>query len=190
MQQLAVLAHIDEALSWDHDASSKFKALRAALREVDHRPEPIERLYLALWLYRLSPAAHNRLIANLRLSTRTRSLIKEGEQLRALTTELTAPDLPNSRLDQLLHTFSDGALLVARIDSDDWVLCNRILAYQTHLRPQKISLTGEQLKAWGVRPGPIYREIFQAVRAARLDGRISTDEEELKLARALIDDGI
>ena len=182
-----MLSYIDEALTWKRDNSQKFKALRTALREADQRPESIERLYLALWLYRLDSDAHSRLISKLRLSARTRSLIEEGEQLRALTAELTASDLPNSRLDQLLHKFSEGILLVARVDSDDWVLRNRILAYQTHLRPQKISLTGAQLKEWGVRPGPVYRQIFQAVRAARLDGRISTAEEEQALARTIID---
>ena len=187
LQEIGVLSYIDEALAWEHGNTQKFKALRTALREAGQRPEPIERLYLALWFYRLGPAVHDRLISKLRLSARTRSLIEEGEQLRPLTAELTAPDLPNSRLDQLLRKFSEGILLVARVDSDDWVLRNRILEYQTHLRPQKISLTGAQLKQWGVRPGPIYRKVFQAVRAARLDGHIDAAEEEIELARTLID---
>ena len=187
LQEFHVLAQIDDALCWSQKQSVKFRALRAALREEGDRPESIERLYLALWFYRLGTDVHSRLITNLRLSARTRSLIEEGEQLRSRTAVLTAPDLPNSRLDQLLSKFSDGILLVARIDADDWVLRNRILEYQTHLRPQKISLTGAQLKQWGVRPGPIYRKVFQAVRAARLDGHINTAEKEFKLARTLID---
>ena len=190
LQELDVLSHIDEDLSWNQDNSAKFRALRAALQEEHVRPGPIERLYLALWLYRLSPAAHDRLISNLRLNARTRSLIKEGEGLRALTAELTALDLPNSRLDQFLSNFGDSALLVASVDADDWMLRNRILAYQTQLRHQEIHLTGEQLKQWGVRPGPIYGKIFQAVRAARLDGQISSAEEEQALAHILIDSNV
>ncbi len=186
LQELDVLSHIDEGLCWDQDNLAKFRALRTAMQLENVRPEPIERLYLALWLYRLSPDVHDRLIVNLRLNARTRSLIKQGERLQALTAELTAPELPNSRLDQLLDKFSDGVLLVARVDAADWLLRNRILAYQTQLRQQEIQLTGEQLKAWGVRPGPIYRDVFQTVRAAYLDGQISTVEEETALARTLI----
>ena len=75
---------------------------------------------------------------------------------------------------------------MARVDADDWMLRNRILAYQTQLRDREIHLTGEQLKQWGVRPGPIYSEIFQAVRAAHLDGQIGSADEEIALARTLI----
>ena len=120
------------------------------------------------------------------MNARARSLIKEGEELRARTAELLAPDLPNSRLDQLLSKFSDGVLLVAGVDADDWLLRDRILTYQTQLRDQEISLTGEQLKEWGIRPGPIYGKIFQAVRAAQLDGQISSEDEEIALARTII----
>ena len=107
LQELEVLSHIDADLAWNQENSAKFRALRTALREERTYPEPIERLYLTLWLYRQSPAAHDRLITKLRLNARTRSLIKEGEQLQALTAELTAHELPNSRLDQLLSKFSD-----------------------------------------------------------------------------------
>jgi len=186
LQELEVLSHIDTDLAWNQENSAKFRAFRTALREERTRPEPIERLYLTLWLYRQSPAAHDHLISKLRLNARTRSLIKESEQLRALIAELTAHELPNSRLDQLLSKFSDGVLLVARVDADDWILRNRIFAYQTQLRDQDIHLTGEQLKQWGVRPGPIYSEIFQAVRAAHLDGQIGSADEEIALARTLI----
>jgi len=44
-------------------------------------------------------------------------------------------------------------------------------------------LRGEDLRRLGVRPGPIYRKILAAVRAARLDGRLRSAEEEVAFVR-------
>jgi len=45
-------------------------------------------------------------------------------------------------------------------------------------------LTGDDLQAIGLRPGPMFKHILQAVRDAQLDGQIRTTEEALALALA------
>jgi tRNA nucleotidyltransferase (CCA-adding enzyme) len=40
-------------------------------------------------------------------------------------------------------------------------------------------LKGEDLRLLGFRPGPIYREILTALRAARLDGQLRTRADEV-----------
>jgi len=109
-----------------------------------------------------------------------------GNKLRARTLKLLEPDLPPSELDRLLSKFSDAILLVARIASDDDLLRQRLRFYQQQLRPVEIHISGDDLRRWGVKPGPIYRHIFQQVRAAVLDGRISTPEEEIALAKRIL----
>jgi poly(A) polymerase len=47
-------------------------------------------------------------------------------------------------------------------------------------------ITGDDLKAFGIEPGPRYKEILEIVRDAQLDGLISTREEALELVRRLI----
>ena len=47
-----------------------------------------------------------------------------------------------------------------------------------HVQPFTV---GSDLKKMGFKPGPIYRKIFSALRAAHLDGHITTREEEQKL---------
>jgi poly(A) polymerase len=44
-------------------------------------------------------------------------------------------------------------------------------------------IDGEELKGMGYRPGPIFREILDAVEEAQLDGRIHSAEEALKMIR-------
>jgi len=50
---------------------------------------------------------------------------------------------------------------------------------------QRIHVTGEDLKAMGLKPGPAYKCILERLLLARLDGRVATKEEELAAARRL-----
>lgn len=186
LHELGALTVIDPALAWHHRLETKYQGLRAVVATHAHKYGAIERLYLALWLTPLAATDHERLITKLRLNASSRALLNECQKIQALTPALLAPQLPNSELDRLLASFSADALLVARSATDDWTLRDRILDYELHLRPQHIHLDGATLKALGVAPGPIYRTIFQKVRAAMLDGQIHTPEEEVAVAKALL----
>ncbi len=54
------------------------------------------------------------------------------------------------------------------------------LAKWQYVKPKT---TGDDLKAHGLEPGPKYAEILRRLRAARLDGEVRTDEEELALLK-------
>jgi tRNA nucleotidyltransferase/poly(A) polymerase len=46
-------------------------------------------------------------------------------------------------------------------------------------------ITGDDLKQLGIRPGPAYRELLEAVRDAQLDGKIAAREDALQLVQDL-----
>jgi len=186
LHEIGVLAEIDQDLGWDNHLDTKFRALRQALDRLPELPASVERLYFALWLYDMTPAAHKRVLKRLRPTSLTDKLVRECERLRARMSSLAPSRLPDSELDGLLAPFSDAALLVARVACDDPALRQRLQYYQEKLRPVRIHLSGEDLRRWGVKPGPIYRQVFQKVRAALLDGRIHTPEEETALAKDLL----
>ena len=50
------------------------------------------------------------------------------------------------------------------------------------VRPARL-LTGEDLKAMGFRPGPLFKEILQAVEEGQLDGRLTRREDALDFVR-------
>ena len=50
--------------------------------------------------------------------------------------------------------------------------------YITHLRDAQPLLTGHDLATMGFQPGPVYREILDALLYARLDGRVVSVEDE------------
>ena len=47
--------------------------------------------------------------------------------------------------------------------------------------------SGDDLIALGLSPGPLFREILQAVRAARLDGLVTDAAGEREVVRRLVD---
>ncbi|MEW6276099.1 MAG: CBS domain-containing protein [Bacillota bacterium] len=56
----------------------------------------------------------------------------------------------------------------------------RILALVRDSRPH---VGGEFIKSLGYRPGPVFREVLDAVRQARLEGRIKTKEAEMEFVK-------
>jgi tRNA nucleotidyltransferase (CCA-adding enzyme) len=108
------------------------------------------------------------------------SRAKAQECLRALARSLPAD---NSAVYHRLAGFRTEPILFMMAATDQEKVKKAISLYFTHLRRTTISLKGEDLQQLGVRPGPIYREIFQAVFDARLNGRVKTREEELAFAR-------
>lgn len=57
----------------------------------------------------------------------------------------------------------------------------------TRLRQIEPAIGGKDLLAMGYKPGPIYRDIIQAVLDAKLDGRLKTRNEELAYAEARLE---
>jgi tRNA nucleotidyltransferase/poly(A) polymerase len=73
---------------------------------------------------------------------------------------------------------SDGTL-------DEIEFCRQKLALPpAELNPPPL-VTGADLKLLGIPPGPVYRQLLEAVRDAQLEGRISTVEEAVKLVEHL-----
>jgi tRNA nucleotidyltransferase (CCA-adding enzyme) len=59
-----------------------------------------------------------------------------------------------------------------------------ISLFFTQLNAIKVSLRGKDLQELGIKPGPLYREILDALLVARLEGKIKTKEDELKYVEA------
>ncbi len=62
-----------------------------------------------------------------------------------------------------------------------------IKTFLDELRHVSISVTGADLRAAGLKPGPSYREILDKLLFARLDGKIRTVSEERKMLARLVE---
>lgn len=97
-----------------------------------------------------------------------------------LQTRLPACERP-SQVDQLLRELDLGTLLL--ISARHPRLGQTIWRYLTQWRQIHAPLNGNDLKRLGYRPGPRYRELLDALRAATLDGQLTHAAEAEQFLR-------
>jgi poly(A) polymerase len=89
-------------------------------------------------------------------------------------------------IHELLALHRADALACGR-STDHVDYCEHLLRTWTRdeLNPPPL-ITGDDLKALGLEPGPEYKRLLEAVREAQLEGTITTREEALELVRRLM----
>ncbi|MEJ2097549.1 MAG: CBS domain-containing protein, partial [Deltaproteobacteria bacterium] len=112
----------------------------------------------------------------------------EAEQILYLMQK----DLPasNSKLYDLLSGLKIEMVLYLMACTKSRKIKRAISHFVTKLRHEEIALTGADLKRFGLKPGPIYREIMQAVLDAKLNGSVETRKEELQFAKSYVKERI
>lgn len=177
LQQLGVLEKIQASLRADAWLEQKFQQLREA-----YTPTPM--LYLGLLAYRLRTSEVRALAKRLKLANGETEILVQVVTLRLLERQLNNANLAASRVVELLERFDDAALAVFAIATDSEQASQYTDRYRGEWRAIHATLTGNDLKALGLPPGPRYKEILQALRARRLDGGISSREQEEDFVRA------
>lgn len=99
-------------------------------------------------------------------------------------------DLSPSELYNLLRPLPVAALLaLLAVNSGEAALRSRIMLYMEKLAEVEISIDGHDLLTLGLQAGPEVGRILRKVQMARLDGEVTTREQELALAASLIKGG-
>jgi tRNA nucleotidyltransferase (CCA-adding enzyme) len=92
----------------------------------------------------------------------------------------------NSTIYRKLAGLQTELILFMMAASDQEKIKKAISLFFTNLRRVSIFLKGQDLKRLGAPPGPIYRQVFQAVLDAKMNGRLETYEDELAFAHDMI----
>ena len=195
--QLGLLEAIHPALRWTPAAEKRL----ARLQETPWPPPPpwddlpprlrgipLKRaLAYALWLMgadAIAPARLTDLAARLGFPRALREVVQSAAVLAA-----RADDLLRARPSQATFLLEEHPLtavyaLCLTAESADLQKALRAYAGQwRHIRPRT---DGHALRARGVPPGPRYKRILRALRAAWLDGEVHTPEEEARLLEFLL----
>jgi tRNA nucleotidyltransferase (CCA-adding enzyme) len=187
LDELGMLAQIHPGLRCDRWLQARYRALREDLKPEtwDLRSEDTPFLYLALLAYRLAEEELENLTRRLKVRR------DDAEALRLLAgLEDTLAQLGKARrpsaIYRLLEPYPTRVLAGAWIATDRKRVRERLLRYQTEWRLVQPDITGDALKAMGLRPGPLFGRLLGALRDARLDGRVSTREEEAALLEKLL----
>jgi tRNA nucleotidyltransferase (CCA-adding enzyme) len=174
-------------------------AVRATIVEIDRllpgadeigdpAPERWLTLFAAL-LQPLPPAVRDRVVERLSMGRRVRRLVGElAEFERDVLPALSADENPlPSALHKMLKRFSSETLLLARAAAPGSPIAERVALYSSRLVGTTTELTGNDLAQMGVPEGEAVGRILSVLLDARLDGEVSSVEEEKTLARGLVE---
>ena len=189
LDELGVLGRIYPGLRCNGWLVSAYRALREAVSRglwpALEEDFDLELPYFALLAYRLSLKETYALCARLHVRRRTVDTLAAVTRLAGEMDRLSQP-LPPSELDRLLYKASDEVLVTLWAAAPTASARSHIVEYARRLRYVSPTISGEDLKARGLKPGPAYGRILGALRAARLDGLITTPEEEQHLLEQLL----
>jgi len=195
LEQLKLLRFLHRRLSYTKNVKQVVVAVPKAFAWWAHRfPDSvIDRpiVYLMALSSESSPAVVAAMIGRLELSReQAKNLSMVGRRLDRTLKRITDPGTVRpSQLYRLLENFSDEALVlllaksqrlqsVARLS-----LLKRQLAAYGKNKAVKTALTGRDLQAMGLQPGPQYKTILGKLLDARIDGLITTEADERALVK-------
>jgi len=187
LEELGVLVQIHPDLRCGRWLLARYRAVREELDLPAWGLGPEDRrfLYMALLLYRLEPGPLREVLARLKVPRADADDLQMLPELRQALRQVARARKP-SRIYRALQYYQPRLLAVAWVASERAGLREKLLRFQTRYRHVETALTGEDLKALGLRPGPLFGRLLGSLRDARLDGKIATREEEEALLRQLL----
>jgi tRNA nucleotidyltransferase (CCA-adding enzyme) len=201
LDELGVLAQIHPGLRCDAWLKERFRRLRespiwsggqvapSTFKPSDHltiRPsDQISILYLALLTYRLNASDLASLINRLQIASEAATLLRQVNELQSSAGELAEERRP-SAIYRLLKHYSAQAIFVVWIATESEVVREQLELHYRKLRFVEPDIDGEYLKAMGLKPSPLFGHILSALRDARLDGEVTSLEEEKALVEELL----
>ena len=184
LHEIGAVQRINPDLRADSWVTLRFERLRAAL-QADSAPDntQLDQLYFALWTYRLDSSAIPALDERLNMMRSTVALLEDLQALKRDAPRLEQPDLLRSQLYRTLHQRLAASRFLLRLISDSALVRQRLNLFEQHLEGFRPFTDGQDLKRLGLTPGPAYRDLFDAIRDAWLDGEIASEAAE----RAMVD---
>lgn len=170
LAQWGVLAALTPPLPWDAQLEACMQRVLTALPP-EQQPPALELLLLE----RLTPAARLEFAAHYAWSGHQRQRLAQYNRAEAELPRLRS-DLTPGQLDAALSPFDPQILALASHGLPP-ASARMVEAYLTRLRPAISLLSGHDLRQRGLPPGPRYRRIIAAARAAQLDGEFHSPAE-------------
>lgn len=184
-EELGVLAKLHPSLRGDGWLAGRFSQARQLSSPA---PPPVE-LYLTLLAHPLTSEAREQLISYLRLPKAKAQALRDAGSLKDKLESLADPKLSPSRIYSLLHGYSAVAIMANELACNSLTVRRHLHLFLDRLRYVKPILTGDDLQKMGVAPGPHLKEILNLLHEARLDGKVTTRQDEEKLVERWLKEG-
>lgn len=189
LQALGVLAAIHPRLTVGPATEQRFRRVEEVLTWYSllyQEEQPVSwRVYLLTWLAERRPEEGRAILRRLGPPPRIASAVSGGlARLRALSRHfLQARELPASRVYRWLAEASLEVVLALLAGMERVQLRKAVGHFVGTTRRVRPILRGDDLRALGIRPGPIYRDILNSLLYARLDGHVQSRDDELRFVR-------
>ena len=186
LRQLGLLQAIHPALDWDDWIEMRTVSLREfsplASWKLEREPTLYE-LFFALWAYRLPASEASAICERLHMSQgEAASIVEAGRQECDLT-----QDRSPSEWVACLDAVPEAALVATWLALSEQAAGQTIIeSYLSDWRWVHATVDGDHLRELGLAPGPAYKNILGALRAAWLDGELDSAEDEQRMAAMLV----
>lgn len=189
LDNLGVLEQIHPDLCFDDWLMERFQRVREELDLQAWGLESDDRsfLYLALLLYRLEPESLDRFLTRLKVPNSDAHDLVMLPDLKQDLTRVADGRRP-SRIYRILQPYPSRVIAVGWIATDRDQLRQKLLRFQTKYRLIEPALTGDDFKAMGLEPGPLFGRLLRTLQNARLDAEVTTRAEEEALVRRLLEE--
>jgi tRNA nucleotidyltransferase (CCA-adding enzyme) len=198
LSRLGILQQISPLLAWDDWLEQRvadfcraatYWQSQASARpsgEANSRLPTVAMSYLALVSLRATEEEVHRLAVRLRLPKDDTQFLIEAWQLSPALSSLVQKDLSRSGIYRLLAPHADPVIFLCWLASEDNLVKGRLELYHSELSSVKTMIDGGYLKSMELPPGPLYTKILGELRDARLDGRVSTLDDEKEEVQRII----
>lgn len=153
----------------------------------DVKPDSI--LYMVLLCWRLSGEQVGAFVERLRFGGHAARALREIPGLKQAIVALSAQGLSPSDVCRVLDPYAPQTVLGAALAADSEPVRQWLDLYFHTLRSVVPALDGNDLKQMGVQPGRRLGRLLQALKDAKLDGRVATREDEQELVRQWLTEG-
>jgi tRNA nucleotidyltransferase (CCA-adding enzyme) len=183
LAELGLLNEIHPALGWDGEARKNLemlgnidvKPLRGIKLDLK-RGINLRKLAYVMWFLHQPVEKIQPILRKLRYPTPQVKVV-----LAACRLWKDLPWIANAKLSMIASRLEEVpplAIYANFLAARDDTLCNKIQDYLNRLNTIYPKITGDDLRARGLPPGPTYKRILGAIRDAWLDGKIENNDQE------------
>ncbi len=177
--ELGILAYLDTNLRGGGWLSAWFEdARRLSLPQ-----KPTTGLYLTLLTYKLDTVASEKIRCYLNLNKTLARTLHDSQKIKTFHEELSEKERQPSAIYLHLQSYSEDAIITNLIACEAANVRLSIQRYMDELRYVKTSLNGDDLIALGMKQGPRIKLLLGLLLNARLDGEVTTRDDELQLLK-------
>lgn len=142
--------------------------------------------FLAILVFSCTEDDIKKLINRLNMGKIWSRVVRDVYSVKKVFDYLRASNIKSSRIYNLLHGLDRTSIEACRLLIDDTIIKQHLDLYLTKLTHEKPLLKGQDLISLGIREGSMMGEILKEILYARLDGKVSSEEDERNFVRIRI----